>query len=113
MRHMIIHRSADGGRTYNETDDLDGAIRMVEHLRNTENVADARIFSLHEVPIEFKAYYRVEVTALDESLTMPESLAAPAGLSLRPGGRGQSAGPAPDPAGRVLRRLLRDGHAAR
>jgi len=63
MRHMIVHHSAEGGALYHEADDLDGAVRLVEHLRNVDNVTDARIFSLHEVPIEYRASYRVEVTA--------------------------------------------------
>jgi hypothetical protein len=63
MRHLIVHHSTEGGALYHEADDLDGAVRLVEHLRNVDNVTDARIFSLHEVPIEYRAYYRVEVTA--------------------------------------------------
>jgi hypothetical protein len=62
MRHLIVHHATDGGPLYHETDDLDGAVRLVEHLRNVDSVTDARIFSLHEVPIEYRAYYRVEVT---------------------------------------------------
>jgi hypothetical protein len=63
MRHMVVYRSMDGGPSYHETDDLEGAIGTVEHLRNTQNIMDARIFSLQEVPISFRAYYRVEVVA--------------------------------------------------
>jgi hypothetical protein len=71
MRHMVIYRSMDGGPTYHETDDLDGAVRAVEHLRNSQNVTETRIFSLQEVPIEVKTYYRVEVVAPEYQYTAP------------------------------------------
>ncbi len=61
MQHMVVYRSRDGRSGYFQADDLDGAVRYVEHLRNAENVTDCRIFSMQEVPIEFKTYYRVEV----------------------------------------------------
>ena len=78
MRHMIVHHSAEGGALYHEADDLDGAVRLVEHLRNVDNVTDARIFSLHEVPIEYRAYYRVEVAAAPlVPSTRPESTLDP------------------------------------
>ncbi len=63
MPHMVIYRSMDGGPSYHETEDLVEAIGTVEHLRNTQNIMDARIFSLEEIPISFRAYYRVEVVA--------------------------------------------------
>jgi hypothetical protein len=71
MRHMVIYRSMDGGPTYHETDDLDGAVRAVEHLRNSQNVTETRIFSLQEVPIEVKTYYRVEVVAPEYQYAAP------------------------------------------
>ncbi|MDB6023395.1 MAG: hypothetical protein JWQ04_3252 [Pedosphaera sp.] len=41
-------------------------------------------------PVGGRVVYRVVVTALDESLTMPDQLPVPAGLDLHPGGRGQT-----------------------
>lgn len=41
-------------------------------------------------PIGGRVIYRVVVTALDESLTMPDALPAPKELKLHPGGRGQT-----------------------
>ncbi len=63
MPHMVVYRSKEGRPGYFQADDLDGAVRYVEHLRNAENVTEARIFSMQEVPIEFKTYYRVEVSS--------------------------------------------------
>jgi hypothetical protein len=84
MRHLIVHHATDGGAVYHETDDLDGAVRLVERLRNVESVVDARIFSLHEVPIEYRAYYRVELaaaplvpTARPEVTLVPEPVPEP------------------------------------
>jgi hypothetical protein len=58
---MVIFRTTDGKPAYHQTEVLDDAIRFVEHLRNEEQVTDARIFSLIEVPIEFRVQWRVEV----------------------------------------------------
>ena len=63
MSHMVMFRSAEGKPGYHQTEALDDAIKFVERLRNTENVTEARIFRMQEVPIEFKTYYRVEVGA--------------------------------------------------
>lgn len=77
MPHMVIFRSAEGKPGYHQTDSLEEAIRFVEHLRNKENVPDARIFQLKEVPLEVKTYVRVEVAGMtgDEA---PAAAAAPA-----------------------------------
>lgn len=61
VTHMVIFRSPEGKPGYHQTDDLEAAIRFVEHLRNEEGVSDARIFVMQEVPIEFRTYYKVEV----------------------------------------------------
>ena len=61
MPHMVIFRSSEGKPGYHQAEALDEAVRFVEHLRNQEQVSDARIFSMQEVPIEFKTYYKVEV----------------------------------------------------
>lgn len=62
MPHMVIYRSAEGKPGYHQADALDEAVRFVEQLRNAEGVEGARIFSMHEVEIEIKTYYRVEVS---------------------------------------------------
>ena len=69
MTHMVIFRSAEGKPGYHQADSLEDAVRFVERLRNNEAVTDSRIFHMQEVPIEFKQYFRVEVS--------PSSGAAP------------------------------------
>lgn len=61
MAHLVIFRTTDGKPAYHQTEALDDAVRFVEHLRNEEQVTDARIFTMSEVPIEFKVQWRVEV----------------------------------------------------
>jgi hypothetical protein len=58
---MVVFRSTEGKPGYHQAEALDDAVRFVERLRNQENITEARIFRMEEVPIEFKTYYRVEV----------------------------------------------------
>ncbi|MCC7077205.1 MAG: hypothetical protein IT198_08780 [Acidimicrobiia bacterium] len=44
-------------------DGLDEAVRLIEDLRNREGVEDTHLYEVEEVPIQFHAYYRVEVSA--------------------------------------------------
>jgi hypothetical protein len=60
---MVIFRTAEGKPGYHQAEGLDEAVRFVEHLRNQEQVPEARIFRMQEVPIEFKTYVRVELAA--------------------------------------------------
>ena len=77
MSHMVVFRSSEGKPGYHQAEALDDAIKFVERLRNQEQVTEARIFRMQEVPIEFKTYYRVEVSAASASAE-PASEAAPA-----------------------------------
>lgn len=61
MSFMVNFRSAEGKPGYHPTETLDEAVRFVEHLRNQEHVTDARVWRLHEVPLEVKTYYKVVV----------------------------------------------------
>ena len=63
MQHMVIFGATDGKPVYQQLDDLDAALKCVERLSNSDQAKDARIFEMHEVPIEIKAYYRVEVAS--------------------------------------------------
>jgi hypothetical protein len=63
---MVIFRSPEGKPGYHQSEGLDDAMRFAEMLRNQEQVTDARIFRMDEVPIEFKMYYRVEIGSAAE-----------------------------------------------
>ena len=66
MPHMVVFRSTEGKPGYHQADAIEDAVKFVERLRNQENVTEARIFRMQEVPIEFKTYYRVEVAPAGE-----------------------------------------------
>src|SRR2546423_11280515 len=59
MPHMVIFRDAEGRPGYHQSEALEDAVRFVEHLRNEQEVSDTRVFSMQEVPLEFKSYWRV------------------------------------------------------
>ena len=66
MEHVVFFPAPDGTPAFRRLADLDEAVRLVEHLRNVEGVSSASVHSLTEVPLAFRAYYRVEVpSALD------------------------------------------------
>ena len=73
MPHMVIFRDAEGRPGYHHAEALDDAVRFVEHLRNEQQVSDTRVFSMQEVPLEFKTYWRVEVSgpSADEAPVAP------------------------------------------
>ena len=80
MPHMVIFRSTEGKPGYHQAETVDEAARFVEHLRNQEGVSEARIYRMQEVPIEFRAYYRVEVGSVpsnsgwsSDSVNSPEA----------------------------------------
>lgn len=61
MTHMVIFQSTEGNPGYHQTESLDDAVRFVEGLRNDQNVDQARIFRMEEIPFEFRPYFRVEL----------------------------------------------------
>lgn len=73
MEHVVFFTGADGAAHHRRTASLDEAVRFVEHLRNEQGVEDPRVFSLVEVPLAFKAVYRVEVPGMAPA----EPVAAP------------------------------------
>lgn len=63
MSFLVNFRSAEGKPGYHPADTLEEAVRFVEHLRNQEQVSDARVWRLQEIPLEVKTYYKVVVPA--------------------------------------------------
>jgi hypothetical protein len=76
VEHLVRFTSAEGREGFHSATDLDDALKFVERLRNNEEVGNVRLFRLQEVPIEFKAYYKVEI--LDGSESPPEPAPAEA-----------------------------------
>ncbi|HUR51527.1 MAG TPA: hypothetical protein VMZ11_05340 [Mycobacteriales bacterium] len=70
MEHVVFFPAHDGSPAFRRLATLDDAVRFVEHLRNTEGVDQFSVHALTEVPLAFKAYYRVEVP-LDGEVPAP------------------------------------------
>lgn len=70
MEHVVFFPAHDGSPAFRRLVSLEDAVRFVEHLRNTEGVDRVSVHALTEVPLAFKAYYKVEMTAA-EALTAP------------------------------------------
>ena len=102
MQHMVVYGSADGKPNYFQAEDLDGAVRFVEHLVNVENVTDSRIFQLQEVAIEFKTYYRVQLStaggAVGDAPEVPAMDPVPADAPAADAGDAELADAMPIPA---------------
>lgn len=65
MEHVVFFPAHDGSPAFRRLASLEDAVRFVEHLRNTEGVDRVSVHALTEVPLAFKAYYKVEMTAAD------------------------------------------------
>jgi hypothetical protein len=78
MAYMVIFRRPEGKPGYHQAENVDEAVRFVEHLRNQEHVNDARIFRMEEVPIEFRTYYKVELASVANGIAAPAAEPAPA-----------------------------------
>jgi len=80
MEHVVFFPGPDGSPSFRRLSSLDDAVRLVEHLRNVENVSEVSVHALSPVPLAFRPYYRVEVPAGEaapEPAFAPEPVAAP------------------------------------
>lgn len=63
MEHVVFFPAPDGSPAFRRVSNLEEAVRLVEHLRNVEGLSTVSVHSLSEVPLNFRAYYRVELPA--------------------------------------------------
>lgn len=70
---MVMFTSAEGNPAQHAAETLDEAVSFVERLRNTEGVTDMRLYRMTEIPLEVKAYYKVEVGAESASPATPSN----------------------------------------
>jgi hypothetical protein len=61
VEHVVFFPAPDGTPAFRRVAGLEEAVRFVEQLRNVENVSGASVHSLTEIPLTFKAWYRVEL----------------------------------------------------
>jgi hypothetical protein len=78
VEHVVFFPATDGTPAFRRLASVDEAARFVEHLRNVENVSEASVHTLTEVPLAFKTWYRVEIPNASESAeNAPADLAVP------------------------------------
>ena len=77
MEHVVFYPTHDGSPAFRRLPTLDEAVRLVEHLRNVEGVAEVSVHALTEVPLAFKAYYRVEMPGAAEPTVVAPPAASP------------------------------------
>jgi hypothetical protein len=75
VEHVVFFPAHDGSPAFRRVPNLEDAVRLVEHLRNVEGVNEVSCHALTEVPLAFRAYYRVEVPSGAEA-PMPAQPAA-------------------------------------
>lgn len=63
MEHVVFFPAPDGSPAFRRVAALEDAVRLVEHLRNVEGASEVSVHALTEVPLAFRAYYRVELPA--------------------------------------------------
>ncbi|MEX2291539.1 MAG: hypothetical protein WD794_14600 [Mycobacteriales bacterium] len=61
MEHVVFFPAPDDSPAFRRVADLEEAVRLVEHLRNVEGISSVSVHALTEVPLAFRAYYKVEV----------------------------------------------------
>jgi hypothetical protein len=67
VEHVVFFPAPDGTPAFRRLATVDDAARFVEHLRNVENVSEASVHTLTEVPLAFKTWYRVEIPNSSET----------------------------------------------
>ena len=71
MEHVVFFPRPEGSPSFRRFASLEEAVRFVEHLRNVEGVAEVSVYALTPVPVSFRPYYRVEVSAAEASVGEP------------------------------------------
>jgi hypothetical protein len=78
VEHVVFFPAPDGTPAFRRLATVDDAARFVEHLRNVENVSEASVHTLTEVPLAFKTWYRVEIPNSSENADAAQTgVAAP------------------------------------
>lgn len=61
VEHVVFFPASNGTPAFRRLPSIEEAVRLVEHLRNIEGVSEVSVHALTEVPMSFRAYYRVEL----------------------------------------------------
>jgi hypothetical protein len=66
VEHLVRFTTAEGRDGHHYAESLDAALVFAEHVHNSEDASNVRVYRLREVPIEFKTYVKVEIRGEDE-----------------------------------------------
>ena len=77
MEHVVFFPAHDGSPAFRRLASLEDAVRFVEHLRNSEGVDRVSVHALTEVPLAFKAYYKVEMPSGAEAPVVEQVVETP------------------------------------
>jgi hypothetical protein len=67
VEHVVFYPGADGAEAFSRAADLEEAVRVVERLRNDNGVGDVSVFALRPVPLAFRTYVHVELSAVEQA----------------------------------------------
>ena len=84
MEHVVFFPASDGSPAFRRLPSVEEAVRLVEHLRNVEGVDRVSVHALTEVPLAFRAYYRVELPAPLAEFVGPALAAQPVDEAMEP-----------------------------
>jgi hypothetical protein len=76
VEHVVFFPAHDGSPAFRRVGTLEDAVRLVEHLRNVEGVNEVSCHALTEVPLAFRAWYRVEMPGGEASVPAEDAAAA-------------------------------------
>jgi len=63
VEHVVFYPGPDGGPVFRRVGSLDEAVGLVERLRNDEDLAEFSVYSLTQIPLSVRTYYKIEVPA--------------------------------------------------
>jgi hypothetical protein len=102
VEHVVFFPAPDGTAAFRRTASLEDAVRLVEHLRNVEGVAEVSVRPLGpEVPLAFRAWYRVELPPAPAG-DQPAAASAPAETATAEAPAAEAPEPAPAPVAEVV-----------
>lgn len=67
MSHIVVYQSPDGSSGFEPCTSLEAAVVAAERMKNVDGVDTPRIFKMEEVQLDFRPYFRVEVSGAVEA----------------------------------------------
>jgi hypothetical protein len=109
VEHVVFFPSPDGAPVFRRVAALEDAVRLVEHLRNVEGVNEVSVHPLGaEVPLAFRAWYRVELPGAVEASGEVPAEAPSEPVAEAPVVPEQQGAAVADPAGESVSALVGD-----